>query len=232
MRTKDVHVATMMWARSEAEGELLETSLQSLTRLHLPIAVADGGSPQPVVDFVTRLPGISLTMARGLVHQVKASVHAAVAAGREFILYSEPDKHGFFEHGLAEFLEQAPADAGLVVAARNEESLLTFPPFQQLTERTINHLTGAAVGGEGDYSFGPFLMHRKLVELLELAPDSIGWGWRHFLFAMAKRKRIPVVLFPGDYPCPPEQRAEQEIDRAHRLDQLDQNLLGLMLATG
>ena len=88
------------------------------------------------------------------------------------------------------------------------------------------------MGGEGGYSFGPFLMHRKLVELLELAPDTIGWGWRRFLFAMAKRKRMPVVLLPGDYPCPPDQREEQEIDRAHRLDQLDQNLLGLMLVTG
>lgn len=231
MNSNDVHVATMMLARSEAEATLLHTALESLARRELPVAVTDGGSPRQLIDAVTRLPGVALASARGLVPQVKASVRAALAGGREFILYTEPDKHHFFEHALGGFLERAPADAGLVVAGRDADSLRTFPPFQQLAERAINHLTGEAVGAEGDYSYGPFLLHRSLAALVERAPDTLGWGWRHFLFALARRHGARVVLVSGDFRCPGDQREETEADRAHRLAQLNQNLHGLMLAT-
>ncbi|MDP2271220.1 MAG: hypothetical protein Q8N23_34210 [Archangium sp.] len=234
MRPNDLYISTITLARSDQEAELLETSLKALALLQVPIAVSDGGSPKAVVDFLSRIPGVSLvsSMARGLVPQVKASVRAALTSGRKFILYTEPDKQRFFENGLVEFLRRAPDtdDVGLVIAARTEASLSTFPSLQQLTERAINQLTGQVVGQKGDYSYGPFVMHRKLAALVEQLPDSIGWGWRHALFALAQQDKFKVVLAQGDFSCPSAQRDEQAQDKDRRMKQLDQNIEGLLTA--
>jgi hypothetical protein len=32
----------------------------------------------------------------------------------------------------------------------------------------------------------------------------------------------------GDYPCPPDQRVEDDAERTHRLRQLGENILGLI----
>lgn len=234
MRPSDVHISTITLSRSEQETEALKASLQALAALELPIVVADGGSPQPLVDFVAHLPGVSLAISdtRGLVPQVKASLRSARAAGQKFILYTEPDKQSFFEQSLLSFIIHAPDadDVGIVVAARTEESLQTFPQRQQLTERAINQLTGQFLGQPGDYSYGPFLIHRSLIPALEKAPESVGWGWRHFLFAQARKRGLKVVLGIGNFTCPLSQAAEGEREKAYRLSQLDQNIQGLLTA--
>ena len=180
MQPTELHVATIMLGRSEAEAALLQTSLKSLSQLGLPIVVADGGSPEPLVDFVARLPGVSVINPpkHGLVPQVKASLRSAYASGEEFILYTEPDKQHFFESGLGDFIRHAPdaENIGIVVAARTHESLSTFPSIQQLTERTINELTSRAIGRNGDYSYGPFLIRRDLAAIIEQVPDTLSWA--------------------------------------------------------
>lgn len=231
MRPTDLYISTITLARNEQEAELLKTSMRALALLQVPMAVADGGSPRTVVDFFARIPGVSLVspLTRGLVPQVKASVRAALTSGRRFIFYTEPDKQRFFENGLVEFLRRAPDedDVGLVIASRSEASLATYPSLQQLTERAINQLTGQVVGQKGDYSYGPFVMHRRLAELVERLPDSIGWGWRHALFALAQQEKFKVVLAQGDFNCPVSQRDE---DKDQRMNQLNQNIEGLLTA--
>jgi hypothetical protein len=39
---------------------------------------------------------------------------------------------------------------------------------------------------------------------------------------------LRVVQLTDDYPCPPDQRHEDDRERTHRLRQLSQNILGLI----
>ena len=166
-----------------------------------------------------------------LTGQVQATLDEAARANPDFILYTESDKARFFENGLGDFLRRADLGdrTGAVLAARSEASFATFPVLQQFTERTINELCGEFIGTPGDYSYGPFLLHRALVPRLAAIPPSIGWGWRHFVFATAARAGYKIHHVVGDYPCPPDQREENDAERLHRLRQLQQNIQGLLL---
>jgi hypothetical protein len=119
--------------------------------------------------------------------------------------------------------------AGIAVASRGAAAFATFPAMQQRTEASINTLTGEAIGVAGDYSYGPFLLHRSLARCLGPVTAEIGWGWRHYLFAVAHRRGYRVVTIEGDYRCPGAQRREDEGERVHRLRQLAQNVQGLIL---
>ena len=227
-----VSVATMTWVRTPKEETLLRRTLTSLSRCGLSIAVADAGTSRDFLHFLERFPHFSVTVPaeRGLVAQIKASVRTAASRGSRFILYIEPDKEFFFERRLADFLEAATnhPDAGVILASRSAESLLTFPPMQRYTEGVINHLCGELIGVECDYSYGPFLLNSTLLPFVEALEPTLGWGWRHFIFRTSHRHGHRVVPVVGDYPCPDDQRSEDDEERAHRMRQLSQNVLGLI----
>jgi hypothetical protein len=230
MRLDQVAVATMTLARDEAEEGRLRGSLTALARAGLPTFVADGGSRPALVGFIDSLPGMTCATAvePGLLGQIKASLHAARGSGAGYILYTEPDKRSFFEHQLLDFLVQARrSQAALAIAARSADSFATFPDTQRLTEEMANRLLESCTGSGGDYFYGPFLMRSDLAEYLHLLPAAAGWGWRPFLFMLAHRRRLTTVHLTGDFPCPADQRQEDDAGRIHRMRQLAQNVGGI-----
>jgi len=218
----------MTLARDEQQAETLLGALRSLARRTTAIFAADGGSPQPFLDALARIP-VTLVpaRARNLVGQVVASLHAAAATNAPFILYTEPDKQTFFDTHLDGFLAAAARyrDPGIVLAARSDAAFATFPAFQQRTERSFNELCGEIVGEQTDYLYGPFLLNPALVAELADVDASVGWGWRPFLFNRARRRGYRIVSIAGEYACPIDQRGDQE--RVHRLRQLSENAEGL-----
>jgi hypothetical protein len=199
------------------------------------VAVADAGTSRDFSGFLTRLPGFHATVpsARGLIAQVMASVSLAASFDTPFILYTEPDKELFFEGPVGDFVRRAAGgreahELGVALAARSEASFRTYPPMQRYTEGVINTLCGDIVGCLGDYSYGPFLLSRALVPHLQGLRPDLGWGWRHFAFRAAHRHGLPVVHVTGEYPCPPDQQAEDDAERTHRLRQLSENIAGLI----
>lgn len=106
--------------------------------------------------------------------------------------------------------------------------MLTFPPIQRYTEGVINHLCGELIGVSCDYSYGPFLLNSMLLPSVEAMEPTLGWGWRHFILRTAHRLGHRVVPVIGDYPCPDDQRTEDDEERAHRMRQLSENVLGLI----
>jgi hypothetical protein len=230
-----IPVATLTLARSAAEQALLERALKRLADGRRSIAVADGGSGAPFVEAIGALPGTTVVPPEGrpgLLAQVKGSLRAACDTGSRAILYTEPDKEEFFTGAVEVFLRTAGAidDAGVVLAARSARSFATFPDTQRYTEGVINTLCGEYTGVPGDYSYGPFLVDRRLVPHVLSIADDIGWGWRPFVFALARRLGLRVDLIEGDYVCPPEQRVDDAAERLHRIRQLEQNLRGLLLS--
>ena len=227
----DVVVATMTWARSSAEAVAIERAFQCLVAGRWRVAVADrtGGE---FADRLRRLPGVEMTTPSepGLVAQVQASMHLASSYGTPFILYAESDKEFFFKERLGDFVARAPGGplVGAVVAARSPDSYQTYPAMQRYTEGVINHLSGMAIGAAGDYSYGPFLLNRRLLPDIARLPAAKGWGWRHATFLAAHRHGLAVLHIEGDYPCPGDQRVEDDEQRCHRLRQLSQNILGLV----
>jgi len=227
-----VAVATITWARTPDEATLLLRSLERLSALGLPIAVADAGKDAAFTARLRRLPNLRVVVPEspGLVAQVERSLTAAAECDRPFVLYVEPDKLQFFQHGLHTFLLYAPVDAGvgIVIASRSPNSFDTFPPMQRYTEAVMNHLCAQTFGAHGDYSYGPFLIRRTLLSQLLPLPAHLGWGWRHFAFMRAHRLGLRLVHIVGDHPCPTGQQVEDHAERGHRIRQLSQNLLGLI----
>ena len=232
MDLAQVAVATIAWARDDGEEQLLRAALTSLSQLGLPVAVADKGNRPAFTEFLRMCPGFTVVVADGssMLAQVRASARLAAGTGREFILYTEPDKQQFFTTGLPAFLTAVPAgrSTGVALAARSARAFSTFPSIQQYTERVINELWERFGGQPGDYSYGPMAMHRDLVPRLEPLTPDIGWGWRHFMVGTARKLGYEVLTIEGDYPCPPDQRSEDAAERLHRVRQLAQNVEGLI----
>ena len=227
----EVTVATITRARDEREEAVLRAALQRLGESGLHVAVADADSGPGFRTFLESLRGFSVATPResGLIAQVKASLDLAAHRGTAFILYTEPDKEHFFGRPLQEFLRRAAApDVGVALASRSAASFSTFPPMQRYTEGVVNDLCADRLGQPGDYSYGPFLMNRALCSVVADFPADLGWGWRPALFLAARRRGMCVSHVVGDYPCPTDQRHEDDDDRIHRMWQLGQNIAGLI----
>lgn len=232
MNVRDVSVATMTLVRDAGEERLLREALYRLSLEPMKVVLSDGGSRPEFVEFLRAQKSFTIVPpdGGGLVGQVKASLRTAADWSSEFILYTEPDKHLFFEQKLADFISTAPAnkDVGVVLASRDEPSFATFPTFQQHAEGAFNTLCADIIGGHGDYCYGPFLLNRALVSNLARLNHDVGWGWRPFLFATARRLGYRVLHHVGDFACPDHQRRDDAGERIHRLRQLGQNIEGLI----
>jgi hypothetical protein len=225
-------IATVTLARDPDEERLLRDSMTTLAEVGVPVIVADGGSGAAFVEFLRSLPRVTVTAPaeKGLVGQVRGSLARCSQLDAELILYTEADKRQFFAKDVRWFIERAAAveGAGIAVAGRSEASFETFPPLQRYTEGSINRLCGEFLGGNGDYSYGPFLLHRDLAPHVDRVDAELGWGWRHFLFSVCHRLGRRIVHVNGDFSCPEEQRVETRAERLHRLRQLGQNVNGLL----
>ena len=67
-----VAVATITWARDEAEGALLRHSIARLLDSGLPVVVSDAGTDPSFLEFLRRQASLVVVVpsARGLVPQV------------------------------------------------------------------------------------------------------------------------------------------------------------------
>ena len=233
MRKEDVVVATIALARTAGEEALLRASLEQLSQAGMPVYITDGGSANHFVSYLQKLPQFTVFSHKGLWPQAKKSITEAAKTGAKCILYTEPDKLSFFAHHLPEVVANCPdgPDFGVYLSSRSSKGFGSFPPFQQMTESTINHCCREVIGTETDYCYGPFLFNTYLIPTLEPLPENIGWGWRPFLFAMAKQRGLTVDAFVGDFSCPPDQREEDASERIYRMKQMAQNIDGLVLAT-
>ena len=232
MNFGEVAVATMTWARDAAEERRLRESLPVLAGLGAPVFVTDGGSSEDFKRFLRSVPGLSLCEPgeRGPWAQAGRSLRAAHASGRAFILYTESDKLEFFRAGLGEFVSEAPGgdEVGVVLASRSAESFETFPEFQRRTEEAINRCCAELAGRPFDFSYGPFLLNRRLAPALDAAPHDLGWGWRTYAFGLAPRLGYRVGSVVKDLPCPVEQREDDPRERLYRMRQLSQGVEGLL----
>jgi hypothetical protein len=234
MNRDDVVVATMTRVRSAQEGELIVRGLERVVESGLPIAVSDRDSPRSFCDRLGRLPGVTIVEpdGNGLVGQIVASVSAALETGRRFVLYTEPDKEGFFDAGMDDFLRRAQwvQEPAAILAARSRGAFATFPAFQQLAERAANELCAEAIGTALDYFYGPFLMDFRTARYVMDVPRDLGWGWRPYVFASAANDRRSLAAIEGEFHCPSDQRCENDDDKAHRLRQFAENVRGLLSA--
>lgn len=233
MERKNTCIATISWARNEAEENLLKTSLTELASLTIPIYIADGGSTASFLEFIQSIPHFTLLHpnAKGVYAQAKKSLLAAYEAGFPFIFYTEPDKEVFFRTGLKKLLEVAMTDedTGIYQAARSAKGFSTFPAFQQMTETTINNCCKEVIEKDHDYTYGPFLLNSKLAPYLHEVKEDIGWGWRPYLFTIAHRLGLKVDALVDDFVCPPDQREDDQKERIYRMRQLEQNIRGIVL---
>ena len=236
MNLSGLSIATMTLVRDDEEEQLLRASLEALAAFGIPVYITDGGSPPAFVDFLRGFSHFTLadTAANGLFAQVSHSLSAAYASGTPAILYTEPDKIIFFQKGLSQFLAQASPNeqTGIILASRSAAGFGSYPAFQQMTETTINNCCAELTGQPLDYTYGPFLLNRRLVTHLGQVREDLGWGWRPYVFGIAHRLGLTLQEFRGDFPCPPAQQHDSPKERIYRMRQLEQNIRGIVLAAG
>jgi len=234
MNKKDISIATITWARNEQEEALLRRALEQLAKMEIPVFISDGGSGAAFLDFLKRFSNFFLSDpgTRGVWPQAKNSLSEAYITGSKFIFYTEPDKLDFFATSLPLMLNNMSVDeqTGVVIASRSTKGFATFPPFQQMTETTINNCCAEITGKTFDYTYGPFLLNRELVPYLGELPQHIGWGWRPFAFCLAHRLGYKVENFADDFYCPPDQQQDNSKERIYRMSQLSQNMEGIVLS--
>jgi hypothetical protein len=227
-------VATMVWARDEVEDKLIRDSLTALSEQGFNVYATDAGSEQEFIEALENLPNVNVFKpdAKGLLPQIRKSLTEAAESGADFIFYTEPDKKHFFSEKLSDFLARAEVDedTGIILVGRTKESFNTFPEFQQYTETVINNLCAEVTRAVADYTYGPFLVNRKLISSLESLENNIGWGWRSYLIAEAAKQGYRISQITGDYPCPLEQWDDAKADRIYRMKQLAEHIDGLVLA--
>lgn len=235
MHKNDITIATITLARDEQEETLMRNALEQLSKLHIPVFITDGGSRPGFVDFLRSFPHFILSQAtvKGVWPQAKNSLTEAYQQGSTFIFYTEPDKADFFRQSLPQMLDSVQTDdnSGIVMASRSAAAFSTFPAFQQMTETTINNCCAETIGKNLEYTYGPFLLNRQLVPCLELVKEDIGWGWRPYVFAVARRLGYQVESYEGDFYCPTGQQQDSEGERLYRMRQLKQNIEGIVLST-
>ena len=96
------------------------------------------------------------------------------------------------------------------------------------TERHTNELFAELLGQEGDFCYGPLLLKPELVPELLDVPLELGWGWRFVALALSHRAGWSVVPVPGEFPCPLDQRGEDDLpSRLYRLEQMSQNVAAM-----
>ena len=225
-------MATITWARTKEEEQVLISSLKHLEKTGLTVFVTDAGSPASFLAFLNSCQNFILsTNSKGVWPQVNQSLQLA-SEKYPFVFYSEPDKEAFFINALPAFLDKNEADenTGVVIASRSDSAFASFPSFQQMTETTINRCCAEVIGKKIDYVYGPFLMNSKLIESLQVLPADIGWGWRPFVFNTARRLGFHVNWQEGDFFCPDQQQNDDGPERLYRMKQLTQNIEGLLLS--
>jgi hypothetical protein len=234
MNKKDLSIATISWARNPSEESLLRRSLTQLALLGIPVFITDGGSQNSFLEFLESFPHFTVLRpkTKGLWAQAKNSLTEAGRSNTPFIFYTEPDKFDFFSKHLPEMLARISPDerCGIWMASRSEKGFASFPSFQQMTETTINKCCAEVMGQLMDYTYGPFLLNRDLVQHLEHLPEDIGWGWRPYAFNMARRLGYTIEHSVEDFFCPADQRDDDPEERKYRMRQLNQNIQGLLLS--
>ena len=91
----------MTRARNAGQSDVQLTALEELSKLGIPVFIADAGSIPVFLKSVEGLPGIQVRVeGENLVQQVKRSFARAMDAGHRFILNTEPDKKEFFQRSM------------------------------------------------------------------------------------------------------------------------------------
>lgn len=232
MNKSELAIATMTLVRDQEEEDLLRESLTILASFDIPVYITDGGSPAHFIEFLKSFPSFHLSPApaKGLMAQVSNSMRSAYNSGKDFILYTEPDKKFFFRM-LDEFLQHAGKDDAIFIASRSENGFNSYPAFQRRSETAINFCCAEITGSELDFTYGPFLLHRDIAAYLDLAEEDLGWGWRTYMFGIPKRLGRTIAEYRGEFLCPPEQRADSAAERVYRIKQLEQSVRGIVRST-
>ena len=233
MHIHQLTIATITWARDQQEEALLRQALSQLSLLQIPVYVTDGGSGESFVQFLHSLPNFTVvkSLGKGLWHQVQSSLNAALNSSGKHVLYTEPDKLDFFKNRLAALIAEADEEMGIVLAARTTEAFASFPSFQKTTETSINFCCAEVTQKPFDYTYGPFIMNRKLIPFFKDLPGDIDWGWRPFAFCIAYRLGYEIQEIRAGNFCPITQGQDDPKERIYRMKQLYQNIEGVVLST-
>lgn len=226
--------ATLTFARSESEEKLIFDSLQILSKKVSCLVVVDGGSEIKFLRKIKKIPNIKLIINHGtFIEQVKASLKEAVRRSN-VVLYTESDKKYFFSNSLEQFLTRSEPyllddNFGIILPSRDKQSFLSFPKFQQQTEKFLNSTISHFLKKKLDYTYGPRIISRELVSYLDDVNKDITWGWMTYVLLKAYKNNKTihgVELYLPDI----NNQKEDSMNKIYRISQLEAHLEAFKMA--
>ncbi len=238
MARADFVVSTVALARTKLEAKTILDTLRLLSKINIPIVVADGGSPKKFLNEIRKIHNVIIEKKKkdDLFSQVKQSLYKASKLGRA-IFYLESNKYLLVKTELPKILKKAKKiitkdpEFGLILISRNKKSFETFPKFQRAEEQFLNKLTISLLHlKKTDYSYGPRILNSSHIKYLKNIHADLGWGWPSFILFTYHKLRKKIYSISVDGVCPVEERVENEEDQRYRLRQLKENLKGIELS--
>lgn len=224
---KDLAIATMTFAKTKEEAELMESALKILADKGYSAYVADGASPVEGFARNIGLMGHQVVEVRGLAPQQRDSISRA-SDKSPFVLYTEPDKYDWFVNGFERFVDAySRGKKGFAAVGRTPEQMKTFPPHQQYWENKMNSIIEYETGIKGDFIYGPKFFPSVLGNHVKDFKKGVGWQTVMFLPGRAYNLRMPIEIIETASECPINQRREDNAE--YREKQFEQNKLGFYI---
>ena len=200
----DIAITTVSWIRTDEERNVVLSTIKSLSRLDVPIVIADKGSSEKDIDIIKKTPHVIFFKASGgLTEQLFVSNREAAKVA-DYLFYLHTDKLDFVQNTTSQMITayRKLKNKGMLIPVRTKESFQTYPFYQQKQEEFLNFFVGDYVGIPNDYYAGPKIYPSTLIPYLDQAKGDFGWGIEAYFYVIAKRLGLPFDLFPFSMQAP------------------------------
>lgn len=211
-------VATYTLIRTEAEGKIVTKTIEELSKLNIPVIIVDGGSPEKDITALKQLPNIFLY--EGIKEWGKQIIISNKEAAKkaDYVFFLQSDKLEFVKNYAGSMLEtyEKLQTKGICIASRSREAQMKYPQYQRIQEEFMNFFIGDYIGIKQDYFSGVRIYPSSLVKYLQHIKGDIAIGVESYLYALAKRLKLPFSFITYPIMSPPDTDNE-EIAKQYRL---------------
>lgn len=225
----DIGIVTISWIRTPEERSVVLETLQSLSRLHVPLVIVDKGSAAEDLQLISRMPNVILfTGVTNHTEQLKKA-HVEGAKIADYLFYLHTDKLDFAQNMVSKMIDRYRLlpKKGLFIPSRMHPTMQAYPKFQRVTEEFLNFFMSEYTKQEEDYYAGPKIYPSSLVKYLDHLTSDIGWGIEAYFYVIAKRLNIPFDFMSFDM-APPIDVDDEAETKVYRLKIVEDQIQGYL----
>lgn len=227
----DVGIITVSWIRNDEERAVVLETIESLSRLHIPIVVVDKGSAPDALQLIGRMQNVKLVSGVGNLTEQLKTAHREGAQIADNLFYLHSDKLDFAQNTVSKMVERYRMlpRKGIFIPSRMHATMQAYPKYQRINEEYLSFFMTDYIGIEEDYYAGPKIYPATLVKYLDSLQEDIGWGIEAYFYVLAKRLNMPFDFMSFDM-SPPKDVDDEKTTKLYRLKITEWQIRGFMKA--